>query len=473
MLHSILSNDRKLFDEYKRIVCESYLTSDNYHESLEEYQRLENQEPSWIIDIAKATCKLALFGGTVIEPCLEGLLFLLRNKYQDYQYVENIEIPNKFLDPNLKHIYQKLVEIESYQRKVIIANIECQPHIQSMLHEALNEQDYPLFRNIIFNNGINTKGLSKMLLVSDLFDYSHISKLEINEREQVFSIYKDIFLTTETPFTEFMSMFFKIVMNMEKSKSVSLLDGMVLLEHIVMFQTLFLLILINANNFSEDELEVIVQQLRQPEFNEFNDGFKELVKEFKLKCCSNTCNLFLTKIFNTSNSEVQKLLGIESSFSLLDNYFELEPEKDESLYLGAKDSAIITTEGVESFIKLINFIVDNNYVKAAEEHSTLNDLKYDLAFKLTGKMRPNILCPKIIWTNSDYTNPLIAIAKGLGGNYDKIKDLFIIDSSYHNRLASIYAERLHIGDKFTNFFYELYPKMNNKVKKVKKNNKAD
>ena len=104
MLNSILSNDRKLFEEYKRIVCESYLTNDNYHESLEEYQRLENQEPSWIIDIAKATFKLALFGETVIEPCLDGLFFLLRNKYQDYQYVENIEIPNKFLDPNLKHI---------------------------------------------------------------------------------------------------------------------------------------------------------------------------------------------------------------------------------------------------------------------------------------------------------------------------------------------------------------------------------
>ena len=88
-------------------------------------------------------------------------------------------------------------------------------------------------------------------------------------------------------------------------------------------------------------------------------------------------------------------------------------------------------------------------------------------------MRPNILCPKIIWTNSDYTNPLIAIAKGLGGNYDKLKDLFIIDSSYHNRLASIYAERLHIGDKFTNFFYELYPKMNNKGKNSKKNNTAN
>ena len=473
MLHSILSNDRKLFDEYKRIVCESYLTSDNYHELLEEYQRLKNQEPSWIIDIAKATCKLTLFGGSVIEPCLEGLLFLLRNKYQDYQYVENIEIPNKFLNPNLKHIYQKLVEIESYQRKVIIANIECQPHIQSMLHEALNEQDYPLFRDVIFNNGINTKGLSKMLLVSDLFDYSHISKLEINEREQVFSIYKEVFLTTETSFNEFLSMFFKIVSSIENSKSISLLDGMVLFEHIVLFQTISLLILINANNFSEDELEVIVQQLRQPEFNEFNDGFKEVIKQIDLRHCSNTCNLFLTKIFNTSNSEVQKLLGIESSFSLLDNYFELESEKDESLYLGAKDSAIITTEGVDSFIKLINFIVDNNYVKAGEEHNILNDLKYDLAFKLTGKMRPDILCPQIIWTKSDYTSPLVAIAKGLGGNYDKLKDLFIIDSSYHNRLVSIYAERLHTGDKFTDFFYELYPKMNNKGKNTKKNNTSN
>ena len=43
-------------------------------------------------------------------------------------------------------------------------------------------------------------------------------------------------------------------------------------------------------------------------------------------------------------------------------------------------------------------------------------------------MRPNILCPKIIWTNSDYTSPLIAIAKGLGGNYDKLKDLFNVSS---------------------------------------------
>lgn len=467
MLDSILSNDQKLFEEYKRIVCESYFTNEYYHELLEAYQRLENEDSSWIIDIAKAVCKLTLFEDTVIQPCLKGLFYLLRNKYQDYQYVENLDIPDKFLDLNLKHIYRKLLEIETYQRKVIIANVECQPHIQSMLLEALNEQDYPLFKDIIFDNGINTKGLSKMLLVSDFSDYSHISQLDINKKEHIFSIYKEVFLATETSFSEFMSMFLKAAMSIEKSKSVSLLDSMVLLEHIVMSHTVFLLLIINVNNFSEDELEVIAQQLRQPEYNEFNDGFKEVIKQMDLESGSNTYNLFLTKIFNASDNEFPKLLGIDSSFSLPDNYFELESDKDTSLYLGIKDDTIITCGGVDSFVKLINFTVDYGYVTKSNEHNSATDLKYDLAFKITGKMKPAIVCPKIKWTNSDYTNPLVAIAKGIaGGNYSKLSELFLIDSTKHNHLQSIYAERLHEKDKFTVFFYELYPKMKNQ-KKIK------
>lgn len=411
-------------------------------------------------------------------PVFIGLIYLNITKYITYKFIllkpyceclSNLK--KKFIKTNeldMEVVFNCLCELPRNCQKDIIGVEKIDDLIKIQIFECVKKNNYEQFYRILVDNKINIseflKPIQTIILLEDMIrvlrynnttnGYNYAEKFsnkhgigniteDFNEKE-VLSLLLQMVYDTYTAIEEVISK------NILSQSELDLIESK--------FDDHFI-----KSAFKNIETDIII--LKHSDYLlsiDYSESEKEILK-------SND----LDRMNNLLKDKINKRDTIIQVFTLPDNYFELEPEKDESLYLGAKDSAIITTEGVESFIKLINFIVDNNYVKAGEEHSTLNDLKYDLAFKLTGKMRPNILCPKIIWTNSDYTNPLIAIAKGLGGNYDKLKDLFIIDSSYHNRLASIYAERLHIGDKFTNFFYELYPKMNNKVKKVKKNNKAD
>lgn len=416
-------------------------------------------------------------------PCMLGLVYLRLTKYitnndflnfscrEEFDQIDQDIKFNKELDMEI--VFNHLYNLPESCQKIIINEEDVNELIKIQIIESIKRNQYSSFYNIIVDNKLDVSEL--FLPIQDLIFLEKFVHFLGNYRKiknpNAISNYAD-----------------RLGFSFYENKSNMPINMLTLTQ---MMYLIYILLneIFESKIYSEPELKLITDKLSHKfsqimcfkiqknlhilkyieEFNKFDGRDVDIIYSYLF--CDNLNEdiiekgKLLTNEINESNILIQ-------SFYLPNNYFELPPEKDESLYLGAKDNAIITTEGVRSFSKLINFIVDNNYVKTGEEHNTSTDLKFDLAFKLTGKMRPSILCPKIIWTNSDYTNPLVAIAKGLGGNYDKLKDLFIIDSSFHNRLASIYAERLHTDDKFTNFFYELYPKMK-KVNKPTKNNAAN
>lgn len=411
-------------------------------------------------------------------PVFIGLIYLKITKYITYKFISVkpyyecfSNLKNKFVKKNeldMEVVFNYLCELPRNCQKDIIDKEEIDDLIKIQIFECVKQNNYEQFYRVVVDNKINIseflKPIQTIILLEDMIrvlrynnttdGYNYAKKFsnkhgveniteDLNEKE-VISLLLQMVYYTYTAIEE--------VIN-KKILSQSELD---LIEN--KFDDHFI-----KSAFKNIETDIII--LKHSDYLlsiNYSESEKEILKSNDL----NRKNNLLKDKINNRDTIIQV-------FTLPDNYFELEPEKDESLYLGAKNNAIITTEGVESFRKLINFIVDNNYVKIGEEHNTLTDLKYDLAFKLTGKMRPSILSEKIMWADSNYTNPLVAIAKGLGGNYGKLTDLFIIDSSSHKRLESIYADRLRASENFTSYFYELFPKMKNKGKKTKNNNDAN
>lgn len=140
-----------------------------------------------------------------------------------------------------------------------------------------------------------------------------------------------------------------------------------------------------------------------------------------------------------------------TDFTLPDDYF-MQPtvafESDEFFYLKAK----VRQKGVDVFTSFINYLAESGFIENSKATKTL------LAFRLTGRNRPDGDLPKIHWYGrNEKPYELIYIVKHLcdRGDYKKMRSFFEgpkwvknhdssyangADSEFRRRMAELYPE---------------------------------
>lgn len=165
--------------------------------------------------------------------------------------------------------------------------------------------------------------------------------------------------------------------------------------------------------------------------------------------------------YDTLYSDVSEEIGAEDDaypenkveLTLPADFFSLKPEKDRLEYLGG--SYFIAGTDIENFTKLINWLGEKGYIE--------NDFKTKrlLAYRLTGRWKPEGDLPKIKWMGKGARGSnciyLVSHACEDGNKYDKMKEFF--DRDFPDTKINSYAT--NSGKSFrrnlNKFFPNIFP----------------
>jgi hypothetical protein len=162
-----------------------------------------------------------------------------------------------------------------------------------------------------------------------------------------------------------------------------------------------------SNTFMPYELDILKGILENEEVNQHIDFVISHKKGQDLE---------EKKKITAKGSAMERIDG--NSFSLPDNFCDLKiNSKDKSEYFSSP-MIILTPENIESFINLINYVADNNYIENTIE------TKRTLVYRLTGRWRPEGDLAKIYWDDHSRSGLGLSLVYLVDYGFDKSLDKY-------------------------------------------------
>lgn len=140
----------------------------------------------------------------------------------------------------------------------------------------------------------------------------------------------------------------------------------------------------------------------------------------------------------------------DEMFTLPDNYFRLSTSTDKSEFLTG--GLFTQNSSVANFVELINYIADRGFIENNQATKQL------LAFRLTGRMRPNGTLSKIKWTGkASHGADCIFLMKCTDSKnkFDRMRKFFEADFPDNPRSYASNASRSYIR-KLNKLFPDIY-----------------